>query len=178
MSKNTASIRPTRSLGEIHFDVVIEENHEDNLEITEHPVEQGAEVNDHAYKKAMSVTLYAGISNAGQTDHRAVEFYEKILELQAKRKPFDIITGKRQYENMLIEGLTETTDLNTENALLLTIHCREVNIVETQTTGVPPRSRHKNGAKTGDVSDKGQKQAERRKSGLLGAIGGPGHTKE
>ena len=47
---------------DILADVVIEEQHTDNLEVTQHPVERGANISDHAYKTPAVVTLYLGWS--------------------------------------------------------------------------------------------------------------------
>jgi hypothetical protein len=53
-------IQPRRSLGGLYPDVVVEESHDDALEITEHPVEQGASISDHAFKKPQTVTIRGG----------------------------------------------------------------------------------------------------------------------
>lgn len=42
----------------------IEERHTDDLEVTEHPVEQGAMISDHAYKRPAEVVLRLGWSNS------------------------------------------------------------------------------------------------------------------
>lgn len=165
-------LAPRRGLGILSPDVVVEESHEDALQITEHPVEQGAAVNDHAFKKPGTVTIRGGVSDAGAAGEggRAVEFYEKLLELQGSREPFDIMTGKRLYTNMLLESLSVVTDADTENCLMFTASCREVIIVATRTVIVPPRARHAR-ATTGGTADKGQKQAQPRQSMLKGGFG-------
>ena len=42
-------VRP-RSIGGFTADVTIEERHEDSLVVTQHPVETGSSIADHAYK--------------------------------------------------------------------------------------------------------------------------------
>lgn len=42
----------------------IEELHRDSLEITEHPIEQGAAISDHAYKRPVEVIITCGWSNS------------------------------------------------------------------------------------------------------------------
>ena len=154
-------VRPQRSLGGLYPDVVIEETHEDSLEITEHPVEQGAAVSDHAYLKPVVVTIRGGVSDAKDSggDRPSLEFYEKLRDLQARREPFDIITGKRAYKNMLLESLSVTSDADTELSLIFTAQCREVIIVSAQAASVPPRSRHAYPGKTGGISERGSQQA-------------------
>jgi hypothetical protein len=165
MSQNATPVmvRPQRSLGGLYADVTIEEKHTDELEITEHPVEQGAAVHDHAYKKPEIVTIRAGVTDAKQSggERPSQEFYDKLLDLQAKREPFDIVTGKRKYTNMLIKSLSAYSDPDNENCLIFTAECQEVIIVTTQVTSVPPRAKQANPAKTGATEDKGQVQAQR-----------------
>lgn len=166
-------VRPRRSIGGLYPQIVVEESHEDSLEITEHPVEQGAAINDHAFKKPESVTIRGGVSDSSPEggEKPSQEFYDKLLELQKKREPFDIVTGKRLHKNMLIESLTVVSDAETENALLFTAQCREVIIVKTQVTSVPPRKNHANPGKTGATVDAGQQQPQKRQSILKGGLG-------
>lgn len=172
-------IRTARSIGGLYPDVVIEEAHEDSLEITEHPVEQGAAVSDHAYKKPQLLTIQAGVSDTSPAagENASVEFYEKLLELQKAREPFDIVTGKRVYKNMLLESLSAVTTVDTEHALKFTAQCREVIIAHTRVTTVPPRERQANPNSTGAPEDKGQQQAQQRESILAGAAGGGRYTR-
>ena len=173
-------ISPRRSIGGLYPDVIIEESHEDSLEITSHPVEQGANISDHAFKKPKTLTIRGGVSDSSLAEGSkpSQEFYEKLLELQNKREPFEIVTGKRQYKNMLLESLSAVTDTNTENCLMFTAGCREVIIVKTQITSVPPRARHANPAKTGSTTDAGQKQPQEKEteSSTLASATGEGKT--
>lgn len=163
-SAQPVTISPKRALGPLTMHCVVEEGHSDDLEITEHPVEQGATINDHAYKKPAEVTLRGGWSNsskeAGGNEGYVREMYAKLLELQEKREPFDLVTGKRAYKNMLIQSLAVTTDQTSETILLITATLKQVNIVQTQATTMPPRKVQKNPAKTGGTTDKGTKQPE------------------
>jgi len=45
--------------------VVIEEDHDDELIITQHPVELGAIISDHAYKKPSEVRVRCAWNNSG-----------------------------------------------------------------------------------------------------------------
>ena len=103
-----------KTLDTIRIGVTIEEVYNDELQITEHPVEKGAEVTDHAFKRQPDVTIKCGWSNA---DYSALfsgvvsEFdkfgtttqagyidavYSQLLKLQDERRPFDIVTCRRK----------------------------------------------------------------------------------
>lgn len=121
--------------------VVIEEDHRDELTITEHPVEQGAAISDHAYKRPSEVTLHCGWSNSSP-ENNGDPFYSarirsQLLALQYSRKPMDLYTGKQAYKNMLISSLSTKTDVGTEWALLADITFKQVILVATQTTTAP-----------------------------------------
>lgn len=123
-----------RSIGGIVAQVIIEEQHTDEIRITEHPVEQGAPISDHAYKIPANIQITAGWSTTFASDLSAESgVYGLLLSMQAMLIPFDVITGKRWYKNMLIQKLIVTTDEKSEFALMAQITCQQVIIVGTQT---------------------------------------------
>jgi hypothetical protein len=136
------------SIGGIVPDVTVEEHHVDELAVTEHPVEQGAAIADHAYKRPVACTIRAGWSNssvaAGGDPNYVQEIYQLLIALQASREPFDIITTKRLYQNMLLTRLQTDTDRKTANSMIIVAECREVIIVTTQTVTVPPAANQQN----------------------------------
>ncbi|PQQ24782.1 phage baseplate protein [Photorhabdus hindustanensis] len=153
--------------------VVIAEKHTDALEITEHPVEIGAAVSDHAYKKPSEITMELGFAGGGSlldfVDTSKIglsmglspkETYQKILDLQELREPFNVITGKRTYENMLIKAIEVTTDRHSENVLLCTLTLREVIISSTQVVQVAEKESMKTGVSTSAVENSGTKATQ------------------
>lgn len=169
-SSESVYVRPVRSIGGVSMDVTVEETLTDEMEITDHPVEQGASVTDHAYLKPATVTLRAGSGDAGKSsgsgDRPCVEIYQKLREMQGKREPFDLVTGKRSYKNMLIRSLSVLTDPDTENVLMVTAELRQVILASVQTVAVP-RSRQKQGNVTGGVDQKGQQQLKPVKKSVM-----------
>lgn len=167
-------LKPRRTLGIIRAQAVLEERHTDDLTITEHPVEQGAQITDHAFKRPSEVVLRYGWSKSflagllgsvsalqpnlagGNLD----EVYKSLLQLQASRIPFDIVTGKRKYKNMLLKSLAVTTDAGTENALVVTATCVEIILVQTKATTLPPKTQQKTPKKTAAKENKGVKQTK------------------
>lgn len=174
----SAYFMPKRSIqspmGPFSLYLTIEEVHHDELVITDHPVEQGAQISDHAYKKPAELTITIGWTNSSlgalfslQLNDYVAHAYEKLLALQALRTPFTISTGKRKYQNMLFRSLGTTTDVKTENALIVTAQCREVIIVQTVTTQLVPAENQAMPQKTGDTSNTGTKQPQATNTSLL-----------
>lgn len=57
-------IKPKRFIGPISAQVTIQEVHNDQLEITDHPVEMGAIISDHAFKRPAELIITAAWSNS------------------------------------------------------------------------------------------------------------------
>ncbi len=170
----------SRRIGLIIPSVVISEKHSDTLEITEHPVETGAPVSDHAYKRPSEVVMEIGFSGGGSlldfVDTSSLgltlglsprETYQQILDLQASRIPFDVVTGKRLYSNMLIRAIEVTTDRTSENVLMAVLTLREVIITQTQQITVADKADMKEGANTSAVINSGTKAAKPQNESLL-----------
>ena len=174
-------LRPPRAIGTIIADVVIEERHEDQLIITEHPIEDGAAITDQAYKRPAEVTIHCGWSNSSQvnllpnlgagSEDYINEVYAALLSMQEARIPFTLTTGKRIYPNMLIAALSITTDRSSEYALMARIRLRQVLIVATAATTVPAQEDHAQPEKTAPTVDQAAKQAEPKTSLTVKMLG-------
>ncbi|MBM4311870.1 MAG: hypothetical protein FJ119_13115 [Deltaproteobacteria bacterium] len=151
-----ATFLPTRTVGAFKATVTIEETGNDELEITSHPVQQGASITDHAYLKPSILTIRAVY---GDTPANLAETYKKLLKLQADRVPMKVITGKRTYNNMLVRSLSQLTDSNTENSLQISFELVEVFITAVEVVTLPPRERQAQADKTGSTEHAGKKQA-------------------
>lgn len=135
-------LRQGRSIAGIIPQVIIEEQHTDELMITGHPVENGADITDHAVKEPAQLIMRCGWSQSGSnvpglslTQPSPKDAYQMLQDLQKSRQPFDVVTGKRTYSNMLIKRLTVITDDETENALIVDVELREILMVDTVTQG-------------------------------------------
>ncbi|WP_080297839.1 phage baseplate protein [Burkholderia pseudomallei] len=165
-----------KKIGSITVQVAIEEVYNDELAITEHPVEQGAQIADHAFKRQPDLSMRCGWSNA---DYEALlgaaeatfdggglpsaqyvnAIYSQLLALQQARTPFDVTTSRRIYQNMLLQGLRLTVDAKTSSALILTATLKQIRIVSTQVTKLPPRENQADPASTAETGNGGTKAA-------------------
>lgn len=137
--------------------VAIQEEIEDELETCDHPVEIGAPITDHSFIVPTRCTMQIAFGGPGG---RALVLgaYELLLTLRDSRKPFDIVTGKRILRNMMLVGITQQTDANSENMLAITARFRQVLFVYTQETSVKPETladpaRTQSGTDSGSVSE-------------------------
>lgn len=146
-----------RIIGIIIPDIVIEEIQHDQLQITEFPVETGAPISDHTFNRQPEAIMRCGFSNStAQTEGYVQEVYQLLLLLQAAHEPFNVTTGKRQYQNMLISSLLVTTDQESEYALNVVVALKGVIITSTDGgSGAAPSSAQSDSSQTSAVSQIG-----------------------
>lgn len=171
------TIKPKRKIATFTAYVTMEEIATDTMEITQHPVQQGADITDHAYKKPAQLAIRAIWSDEDrsitdmykdfltlQWNHKSkplTEVYKDLLNLQNSRIPFDVVTGKRAYKNMLLSGLLQSTDQQTENCLAISATLQEINLVSVKTSVVPAREVQKAPEKTGMTENAGTKSPQK-----------------
>lgn len=176
-----AAFRSRRRMADFVAYLTIDESGEDELEITEHPVQEGSEITDHAYKKAPTLNINISFSESDIDNIMTLdETYAAMLELQESRIPFEVVTGKRIYKDMLFKSLRQVTDKGTDNVLSIQAALKHIKVTTVTITSVPPRAKQKNPGKTGATSKAGNKKAQEvdaqkqpaRKSALKKIIGG------
>jgi hypothetical protein len=167
-------IAPKGKIGDIEIMATLEEIHTDALQITEHPIEVGAPIADHAYIRPSELVMRCGWSNSsftaltgaiaslfdgGEVGEKYTDaIYSQLLALQQTREPFDVITSARQYSNMLISSLRLDRDKETSSILMITATLRQVIIVYTAVTALPPREDQADPASTAEIENTGVKQ--------------------
>lgn len=161
-----------RGLGSIIPDVIISESHSDNMSITQHPIENGSTIHDHAHLSPEALKMQIAWSKSSvmlnglmsgsifqQGYHSLNDIYKDLLDLQRKREPCDVITGKRAYKDMLITSLSVTTDKDTENALIVDVSLQQVMRVSLQARQAKPETQAMP-AKTVGVGNAGVRQPQ------------------
>ena len=135
-------------IGSFELDIVVSESVTTSSTITENPVEQGADVSDHIITNAMSFTMTGMVSDTpvsflggviGGVAHDtlglerpATKAWDALLELQATKEPFTLVTGLKEYDNVFIESLSTVHDKDTSQILSFTATMKEVIFVGTQ----------------------------------------------
>jgi hypothetical protein len=159
-------VKPVRSIGPFTAHVTIKETHTDELQVTEQPVDQGANITDHAFIKPAELQIECAWSNSppssnvvqslqqavtgtaaifntidssinsGNSPSQVKEVYARLLQLQRSRIPFAVFTGKRTYDNMLVTRLSVQTDKETENSLHVSATFRQILIAQVQVRSI------------------------------------------
>lgn len=117
------------------FDAFIVESHTGSVRITEHPVQTGATISDHAYNIPDKLTLQIFVSDSmdcvvynqfSKYSTKSLSAYQVLRDLKTKRLPLSVRTRLHYYKNMLIESMSVNDDYKTANSLRCTVMLREI----------------------------------------------------
>jgi hypothetical protein len=142
------------------FDAFFRVDHTSKLNITEHPVETGANISDHAFVEPAELVIEIGMSDTAKsivkgqfTDgkSRSVTAYKLLKELQAQRIPLQIHTRLSNYKNMLIETISVPDDYRTQYSLKATVTFKEILIASTKTVKISARPQVTDSTNKGSV---------------------------
>lgn len=176
------SIEPSDLLGgltgeSIIPDVTISEFHSDEVTVTTHPVDTGAQISDHAYKQPATVVCSFGWSNSSRLLNSVLDgsifrglesandVYKRLLKMQEERQQLKLSTGKRVYDNVIITKIQTTTTVDTENAAIIEVTFQEILLATTRTVALA--SIQQDISRTGGAVDQGNKSATQAQKTLL-----------
>lgn len=121
-------------------DCTISEGHARELDITEHPVEDGANISDHARLKPEVLSLEVIFSNTviggPAAPGRAEDAWERLRLLQEQAKLITVVTSLRVYENMVLATLSTPRSAKEGNAVRCQATLRNIKLVKNKTTTV------------------------------------------
>lgn len=183
---------PTK-IDSVELDVVITESHVGAVSVTEHPVEQGANISDHAQEKPDMLTMTAIVSNTPISRTKQTRIidtglgqfvsnvpadqvqgvagyaeaaYARLRELKSARNLITVVTNLRVYTSMIIENLTVPRDSNTGDALSFSVQLKQVIVVRNKVTRTVASKDPKAQpkAKAGKQATRQATEAEKKKS--------------
>jgi hypothetical protein len=126
-------------IGGYFFDVIFSEDYVFETVVTQHPVQSGANVNDHVYQQPATITFDVGVSNClgsivkGQFDGLKVRTASafaifQMLQKTAPQIEVDaVINGVIfPFFPMVIKSLKIRRDKSTQNALRMTVVMQQI----------------------------------------------------
>jgi hypothetical protein len=138
---------------QIVFDATVTETHTDKLTMTQHPVETGADVTDHARKEPEEITISGIISNqpivlnieenlkpsvpGGDPNNRAQEAYNEFRRLQESVALLEVDTEIRDYTDMVITSISVARDASKRFILDIGLTLRQFRKATTRSVPAP-----------------------------------------
>lgn len=170
------SIEPTNLEGQLSGeaiipDVTIAEVHSDEVTVTSHPVDTGAQIADHAFRQPAVVICTFGWSDSSRLVNslfdgslfKGIEsvkdVYDKLLRLKDARQVLKLSTGKRVYDAVIITKLMTTTTVDTENSAIIEVTFQEILTARARTVTLASVTQS-NASRTAGTSNGGNRSAQ------------------
>lgn len=146
-------------IGSIELDASVTEEHSAEVEVTDHPVETGSSISDHARPRSEVLRIEGLVTNsplptsadvpatytrAGQTVTSSSRFYETragqaYADLKAMKDSgqlLTVVTALRSYDNMVIQTLNVPRDATSGQALRFSAVLKQIRIVSNKSVNV------------------------------------------
>lgn len=117
------------------FDAVIRAEHAHEMVITQNPVQNGAPMSDHMYRKPARLVIEVKMSESMQSyfpgqwetyGSRSVSAFQTLLQLSISAQLFQVATRLRQYANMAVASIKADDTRETTSGLKAIVEFQEV----------------------------------------------------
>ena len=153
------------SVGAVKIDLILDEHHEQNAQVTESPMQDGRAISDGIYQELRDGTLTALVTNHSirlaeeaakelaeqgayslldlsrkkTLKNRAAQTWNDLLEVQRRGDLVTIVTALEVYDNVAITHLATNRDGTSGDALEIEVGFRQVEKVQLQEDRVSAR---------------------------------------
>ena len=142
-------------VGLVEFDASLSESHTMSATVTEHPVEEGADIADHFRRQPDGITISGIVSDTPlvylaslqapspivddltRAPDRADLAYAEVQRVMNDGDLVDVVTSLRTYENMALTSFSVVRDTANGNVLNATMSLRQVIVAESETVSAP-----------------------------------------
>lgn len=166
-------------IGGLVFDAILKTDHSSKVTVTNHPIESGANISDHAFVEPSEISIELAVSDSERdrgtfgSGKRSVKAFQELTKLQISRKLITVVTRLKTYRNMLIISVSAPDDYTTMNAFRAVIILSEIPVVSTSRVSVNARATASSTQvqKTGSTNSGTKQAAEPKQSVLKQAAG-------
>jgi hypothetical protein len=144
---------PQKMIGTFIVDAFIAEHYQFSNSVTDIPVEEGSNINDHIIEDqdVISVEAFIGntafevvtpdgnsVSNLQAPDRmsRILQAYQELKKLTKTKKPLDVVLGLETFTSMAITAFNIDREVETGANLPFTMEFRKLKIVHSDTTKI------------------------------------------
>lgn len=132
----------------IQMDACITESYSVTNTLTDHPVEQGANITDHSRPEPIKITLDCSITNtpisngnnqtstgllAPDQDY-AFAMWRRFVDLHNNPRLIDVLTARDKFLSYGIESVSSTLDVKSAQCFRFTVGIKEIRVVKNKFT--------------------------------------------
>lgn len=141
-----AYISSVKALATVTFDVSESESHKSSAKVTDHPVEEGANIADHVVVGADTLSLTAWVSNTPIVNdveapfvdaQRAEAAHKELRRMKDAASTCRVVTTLRVYKSMVITSVNVTRDASTGHALAVSVDLQQIRTATSEEVEAP-----------------------------------------
>ena len=129
----------------IELDILVEQEHKLESEVTEHPVEDGFPVHDHVIRKPIKLSMVVGITQSpvtwldklGQKEDKVVNALMEFKRIYKDAQPITIVTPTDIYTNMVMTSAAFPRSVDAKNLIRIPCEFTQIRKVAVKTTDIP-----------------------------------------
>lgn len=142
------AISPQAGGAPIIFDAVVTDTRTRDVDVTEHPVESGANVADHVRPKAQELRIEgviadhpipgtpAGLLYGPGEDGRSEDIFAQLEGFELAGTLLRVDTQGKSYSNLVIQALQRSSDKDSADAIKFMATLKEIRIISSQTVAL------------------------------------------
>jgi hypothetical protein len=135
---------PTK-IGSIEVDILIEQEHKLESDVTEHPVEDGFAVADHVIRKAIKVSMVVGVTlspvtwldRLGSATDKITNALAAFEQIYKNAQPITIVTPTNMWENMIMTSASIPRNIDNKNLIKIPCEFTQIRRVNVKSTDIP-----------------------------------------
>jgi len=165
------------------FDASISENYSKQAVLTDHPVEEGADISDHVRSLPEEVEINGWVSNnpiiaaasireGSPPRSIAEDAYGELRRIMDERVPVRLVTALREFDNMILTSISVVRNKDTGRIIDATIKLRELIIATTETTDAPEPEQSNRKKKQNKGKQTGKEATDQQNTSIVGSLTG------
>lgn len=161
------------SLGDFVFDAYFNIDISQSATVTKHPVQSGANIADHVYINAKTLSFDIGMSDVmtsyipGQFSDgvtRSISAYDTLINIMNNRLPVEVATRLGTYQNMIVTDVHASDSADTVYGLRATVDMEEILVVGVKTVKISERP------EKSSTNENGDQNVEKANKSLLASL--------
>lgn len=169
--------------GAVELDASPQEDHVGDNDVTEFPVEEGANISDHSRPNAQSLTLRAIITGTpfdllaiaippALKARRGKDAWEKLHAWRTQGQRVAVFTSLTRYTDMVIQSISTPRNARNSDGVEMMIRFRQIFTARTKTVDKPVRNENKSRSEVGSKPTQQTNPAQNEKPlGLIRTLG-------
>lgn len=151
--------RVKTTIDEIAFDQIENDSYTEEVEVTEHPVEEGADRTDHLREKPRELSfdgIISDVTDTGLDLDRVRVLKDALRKVRREGKLVTVVTPLETYSSMQVRRVTFSRPADVGLGLKVSVQLKEATTVTLQRVNLRPKANKNTGKRATEPANKAQ----------------------